>query len=123
MIVTDYKTGKPALGWKGSDEWEKIKLYKYRQQLMFYQLLIGHSRDYHTYSVLSGRLCFVEPTRAGDISTLELSFEKDELERFSLLIQKIWQKIMTLDLPDISAYEPTLRGIMRFEDDLLNDAL
>ena len=123
MIVTDYKTGKPALSWKGSDEWEKIKLYKYRQQLMFYQLLINNSRDYHTYTVTAGRLCFVEPTKSGKISTLELTFEKEEIERFALLIEKIWNKIATLDLPDISHYEPTLKGILRFEQDLLDDTL
>jgi DNA helicase-2/ATP-dependent DNA helicase PcrA len=123
MIVTDYKTGKPALSWKGNDEWEKIKLYKYRQQLMFYQLLINNSRDYHTYTVASGRLCFVEPTKSGKISTLELNFENQEIERLALLIEKIWNKIITLDLPDISRYEPTLKGILQFEQDLLDDAL
>jgi DNA helicase-2/ATP-dependent DNA helicase PcrA len=122
MIVTDYKTGKPAQSWKGSDEWEKIKLYKYRQQLMFYQLLIGHSRDYHNYEVTAGRLCFVEPTKAGEISTLELSFDKEELDRFAQLIQKIWQRIITLDLPDVSGYDQTLKGILAFEQDLLDAA-
>lgn len=123
MIVTDYKTGKPALSWKGSDEWEKIKLYKYRQQLMFYHLLIRHSRDYHSYEVSSGRLCFVEPTKSGDCSTLELSFDREEIERFSKLISKVWDKIMALDLPDTSHYEPTLKGLLQFEQDLLDDTL
>lgn len=123
MTVTDYKTGKPALSWKSSDEWERIKLHKYRQQLMFYQLLINNSRDYHNYEVIAGRLCFVEPTKSGKISTLEMSFEKEELDRLSLLIEKIWQRIITLDLPDVSKYEPTLKGILAFEEDLLNDDL
>lgn len=123
MVVTDYKTGKPALSWKGSDEWEKIKLYKYRQQLMFYHLLIRHSRDYHSYEVSLGRLCFVESTKSGDCSTLELSFDREEIERFSKLIGKVWDKIMALDLPDTSSYEPTLKGLLQFEQDLLDDAL
>lgn len=121
MVVTDYKTGKPALSWKGSDEWEKIKLYKYRQQLMFYYLLIRHSRDYHAYEVSSGRLCFVEPTKSGDCSTLELSFDREEIEHFSKLITKVWDKIMNLNLPDTSRYEPTLKGLIQFEQDLLDD--
>ncbi|MBI3494759.1 ATP-dependent helicase [Candidatus Saccharibacteria bacterium] len=37
ISVIDYKTGKPAMDWKGATDFEKIKLHKYKQQLMFYQ--------------------------------------------------------------------------------------
>ncbi|MEO6110042.1 MAG: ATP-dependent DNA helicase [Candidatus Saccharimonadales bacterium] len=123
MIVTDYKTGKPATSWKGSDDNEKIKLHKYRQQLMFYHLMIKESRDYHNYTAEIGRLEFIEPTKTGEISTLEMSFEKEEIERFTLLIGKIWEKIVTLDLPDTSGFESTYKGILAFEDALLDGTL
>jgi len=118
--VTDYKTGKPSQSWQGKTEYEKIKLHKYRQQLMFYQLLINHSRDYANYHVEGGTLQFVEPTMRGDIVALEASFTAEELADFSKLIQIVWHKIITLDLPDVSTYDQTLKGMLAFEHDLLD---
>jgi len=119
MIVTDYKTGKPSTSWKGSDEFEKIKLHKYRQQLLFYKLLVERSRDYGNYTVEQGRLAFIEPTKSGEVAILDTAFEKDDLTRLRDLIAKVWEHITTLNLPDTSTYEPTLKGIQTFEQDLL----
>ena len=47
IIVTDYKTGKPSTTWKGRTDYEKVKLHKYKQQLMFYKLLVENARDWH----------------------------------------------------------------------------
>jgi DNA helicase-2/ATP-dependent DNA helicase PcrA len=121
MTVTDYKTGKPATSWKGKDDNEKIKLHKYRQQLMFYRLLIENSRDYHNFETTAGYLEFIEPTKAGDISTLDMTFEKEELDRFRQLIQRVWERVITLDLPDTSGYDQSYKGILAFEQDLLGD--
>ena len=74
LTVTDYKTGKPSRDWQGKTDWEKIKLHKYRQQLMFYQLLTGHSRDYNKYEFERGVLQFVEPDQTGRIHALEATF-------------------------------------------------
>jgi len=123
MIVTDYKTGKAANSWKPATEYDKIKLHKYRQQLLFYKLLVERSRDYNTYTVTTGTLEFVEPSRSGEIATLELDFDPEELERFKLLIAKVWQHIINLDLPDTSEYEPTYKGLLAFEQDLLDDII
>ncbi|HTK39791.1 MAG TPA: ATP-dependent DNA helicase [Patescibacteria group bacterium] len=119
--VTDYKTGKPSRDWKGKSEYEKIKLHKYRQQLMFYQLLIENSRDYHTYRFTGGTLQFVEPLPSGEIVELEEQFSQDDIDRFRLLIKAIWQRIMNLDLPDTSEYSPTLKGIQEFESWLIDN--
>ena len=123
MIVTDYKTGKAVTSWKAIAEYDKIKLHKYRQQLLFYKLLVERSRDYSNYTVTEGCLDFVEPNRSNEISSLRLAFDPEELERFKLLIGKVWQHITTLDLPDTSHYEPTYKGLLQFEQDLLDDAL
>jgi len=123
MIVTDYKTGKAANSWKGVAEFDKIKLHKYRQQLLFYKLLVEHSRDYSNYSVIEGRLAFVEPNKTGEICGLELTFDTEELERFRTLIGKVWKHIIELDLPDTSSYEPTYKGLLAFEQDLLDDLI
>jgi DNA helicase-2/ATP-dependent DNA helicase PcrA len=123
ITVTDYKTGKPLRSWTGKTDYEKIKLHKYRQQLMFYCLLIHHSRDYSKYTVESSVIQFVEPAINGDILALEAQFSHDELDRFKLLIQKVWHHIITLDLPDTAEYEPTYSGLLAFEDWLLNEII
>lgn len=120
IFVTDYKTGKPSHSWKGSADYEKIKLHKYRQQLMFYQLLVESSRDYSNFTFTGGRLQFVEPDiKTGDILSLEDTFSREELTEFTQLIEIIWQKITTLDLPDISGYSADYKGMLQFENDLL----
>ena len=121
ILVTDYKTGKPSRNWQGRTEYEKIKLHKYRQQLMFYQLLIQNSRDYNQYHFDGGVLQFVEPTTSGDIVALNQTFSADELSAFSQLIQAVWHAIITLNLPDISAYDRTLAGIRQFEADIVDN--
>lgn len=121
MTVYDYKTGKPALTWQGTTENEKIKLYKYRQQLLFYKLLVEGSRDYGNYIVTEGILEFIEPTPTGEIVSVGLNFESEELARFKVLVTKIWEHIMAFNLPDTSSYPQTLKGILAFEEDLIDD--
>ena len=120
IFVTDYKTGKPSHSWKGTSDYEKIKLHKYRQQLMFYQLLVTSSRDYGNFTFTGARLQFVEPDiKTGDILSLEDTFSEEELAEFARLINVVWRKITTLSLPDISGYSADYKGMMQFEDDLL----
>lgn len=121
ITVTDYKTGKPTRSWTGKTDYEKIKLHRYKQQLMFYNLLVTHSRDYSRYTFNKGILQFVEPTNSGELIALEAAFSADELERFSQLVQKVWQCITTLELPDISTYEANYKGMLAFESDLLGE--
>lgn len=123
ITVTDYKTGSPSREWRGKSEYERIKLHKYRQQLMFYELLVTHSRDYGRYTFAGGVLEFVEPARNGDICRLDASFTTEELADFARLIEAVWRRIMALDLPDVSGYEPTLAGILRFEQDLIDNSI
>lgn len=120
LTVTDYKTGKPSRDWQGKTDWEKIKLHKYRQQLMFYQLLTQHSRDYAKYSFERGVLQFVEPDAAGRVHALDAHFTSEELADFTKLIQAVWRSITSLDFPDISSYEPNYKGILQFEADLVD---
>lgn len=121
MIVTDYKTGRPVANWKGTTDYDHIKLHKYRQQLMFYKLLVEHSRDYSNYTVERGVLQFVEPTKSGEILALDATFTREELERFTRLIQKVWHCITELHLPDTSQYEQSYKGILAFEEALLDE--
>lgn len=121
ITVTDYKTGSPSRDWRGRSDYERIKLHKYRQQLMFYQLLVRHSRDYSRLEFGGGVLQFVEPSRTGQVYALEATFTEPELTEFGRLIQAVWRRIMALDLPDVSSYEPNYQGILAFERDLISD--
>ena len=122
IFVTDYKTGKPSHSWKGTSDYEKIKLHKYRQQLMFYQLLVTSSRDYGNLTFTGARLQFVEPDmKTGDILSLEDTFSEEELAEFARLIGVVWRKITVLDMPDISEYSADYKGMVQFEEDLLTE--
>ena len=121
ITVTDYKTGKPSTSWTGKSDYEKIKLHKYRQQLMFYELLCANSRDYARYKFAGARLQFVEPDQAtGDIVALDDRFSNDELADFQRLIAAVWRCITTLELPDISNYQASYQGMIQFEKDLIS---
>lgn len=120
VVVTDYKTGKASRSWAGKTEFEKIKLHKYKQQLMFYKLLVEQSRDYRGHRVDNGILQFVEPTNHGEILSIEATFTAEEMARFTDLIQAVWHHIITLDLPDTSSYDPSYKGMVAFEEYLIS---
>lgn len=119
--VVDFKTGKPSESWSGKDDFEKVKLHKYRQQLLFYKLLVEGSASFNKkVEVIGGVLEFVETNEHNDlVKNLELSFEDKELQRFTVLIGAVWKHIMDLDFPDTSKYPKNLKGIQAFEQDLI----
>ncbi len=120
--ITDYKTGKPTLSWPrpNARDYDALKLHKYRQQLLFYKLLVEHSRSYAGYIADHARLVFLEH-HDEQPGILQLTYDDAELERFKLLIKVVWAKIINLDLPDISKYPQDISGVLQFEDDLLSD--
>jgi hypothetical protein len=65
-------------------------------------------------------LQFVEPAQSGAIVNLRADFTRDEQERFALLINAVWNHIITLDLPGVSQYPTTLKGILAFEQELID---
>ncbi len=122
--ISDYKTGHAYSKWElpaSSKQFERIKLHHYRQQLLFYELLVNKSETWGKHGWQAGRslLRFVEPDQYGHIKSLTLEAEEAEHMRLQLLIQAVWQKIMALDFPDTSEYAPDLSGIQAFEDALL----
>ncbi len=118
IIVVDYKTG------RSYDRWENIpKLYRYRQQLYAYKLLLEHSRTFANYKVVGAKLAFVETDQRGRINILDIKFSDDEMHRVEGLLQALWRHVKALDFPDTSAYPATMTGIKRFEDDLLAGTL
>lgn len=122
LSITDYKTGKAVYDWKGKSQYEKIKLHHYRMQLLFYSILTKGSRDFSRYSVSESSIQFVEPTKSGDIIKLTASFTREEEERLRKLINIVWGHITSLDMPDTSNFEPTYKGMLAFEDYLIDQA-
>jgi len=118
LILTDYKTGKTPKNWHGVSEYEKLKLRKYRRQLMFYKLLIENSREFSGWSAEKGVLEFIEPLD-GQLVKLEIEFDREEMTEFAKLVQAVWARIMALDLPPIDNFTPNLTGVMDFEKFLL----
>ncbi len=125
VIVTDYKTGKSFSKWelaRSTEEYDRIKLHKYRQQLLFYKLLVDGSSEFgqHGLRAEAGILQFIEPDNYGAIRELKLSYSNEELDRLRGLIAVVWSKIQALDFPSTDHYPENLIGITAFEDDLLS---
>ncbi|HSX18222.1 MAG TPA: ATP-dependent DNA helicase [Candidatus Saccharimonadales bacterium] len=124
-VVTDYKTGAVAYKWElppSASEHQRVRLHRYRNQLLFYKLLVDGARNFgqQGWKADKGVLRFVEPDR-GRIRSLELDYDQVEIDRFKRLVLAVWTKIQALDFPDISSYEPTLKGIQAFEEDLIKN--
>ncbi len=115
--VVDFKTAKAINGWdEAKTDADKIKLHKYRQQLIVYKLLLENSVHYRDKPVSKCAIWFVEED---PIIELVLDASTEEIERTKKLIEAVYKKITTLDFPDISKYGDTYKGLLQFEDDLI----
>ena len=119
IVVTDYKTGKTAQSWQGRTDYEKVKLYHYRQQLLFYKLLIENSREYSGYKVTKGIIEFVEADSRGTINRIELDYDTAELEEFRALVSSVWTQIQTSKFSIDGEFDASLGGIKAFEQSLI----
>jgi DNA helicase-2/ATP-dependent DNA helicase PcrA len=123
ISVHDFKTGKAKTDWKGGSAYEKSLLYNYRRQLIFYKILVENSKDYGSkYQVHRGMLEFVEP-KNDELIDLNLEIAVEDVTRTTELIKIVYQKIRDLDFPDTSSYKQNLKGIVDFEDDLLDGSI
>ncbi len=119
IVVTDYKTGRASRSWQGKTDLEKIKLHHYRQQLTFYKLLLEHSREYQGYTVIQGKIEYVEPAPNGDIVNLLLDFDAHhETDELTPLIDAVWRRVMNLDF-SASVTGTTYKDLLAFESSVL----
>lgn len=116
--VVDFKTGKSFTSWdEAKTDNDKIKLHKYRQQLIVYKLLLENGIHYKDIPVAKLSLWFVEEE---NFTELVLNAEETEIERTRKLIQAVHKKIIDLDIVlDISKYPDTYNGLLQFEEDLI----
>lgn len=113
LKIADYKTGKDLTA--GGDG-AKVKAHNYQQQLMFYKLLVENSDTMSNYRVAEGQIMFVEPNQqTGVCNTMPADFDPAKLDEFKLLITSIWNHIIALDIPDVSAFPNKLTGTKAFE--------
>ena len=112
--VIDFKTGTPHKRWE-----KTATLHKYKNQLLFYKLLLENSHSYGKYTVERGVLVFVEPDEDLKMSELSLSYDSEDVARMKSLITAIWNCIMKLDIPPTNKFKKTLQGIKDFEDWLI----
>ncbi|MFB6212508.1 MAG: UvrD-helicase domain-containing protein, partial [Candidatus Magasanikbacteria bacterium] len=118
--VHDFKTGSYLEDWGGKTKWEKIKSWKYRNQLIFYKILVENSREFSgQYEVNEGMIEFLEPREDGTVVSLPLAMKKEEVKRIKELIVVVYKKIRELDFPSVSDYSDDIKGIKNFESDLL----
>lgn len=122
LAVIDFKTGKPSSSWQGSDDYERRKLHRYEQQLLFYKLLVDNSASYsRRYQLNRGALEFIEADENREIAEpLELKYSPQKITEFARLLKAVWEKIMTLDFPDTSVYSKDYNGLLQFESDLVS---
>lgn len=119
LIVTDYKTGRALNSWQVREDYYKQKLHRFRQQLLFYELLFKLNPEFADVSQTELKIAFVEPSRRNNY--YELILDADEKERAVLqnLIQVVWQKITQADFPGTAAYGADYNGVVAFEEDLI----
>ena len=127
MLVVDLKTGKPlsTLDEKRlKTDGDKVKAMKYRQQLLFYKLLVENSKTFGgKFSVKEGIIDFLVPDEEDRIHSCTTPLIASEGEALKKLIQVVYKKIMNLDFPDVSRYPQNLKGIYGFVEDLVEERI
>lgn len=120
--VVDFKTGKAFISWdEAKTDQDKIKLHKYRQQLIMYKLLLENSTNYSKLPVNKLSLWFVEEEA---FTELVLDTSEEEVIRTRKLIEAVYRKIVNLDItPDLSKYGETYKGLLEFENDLIEGVI
>jgi DNA helicase-2/ATP-dependent DNA helicase PcrA len=121
LRITDFKTGKPMLTWETKDSLRAMRLYHYKQQLTFYRLIVEESQAFGPQTKVSETaLEYIQPDQSGELVEPLVFIPSDEdVARLRALTKAVWQHMCTLDFPDISKYDKTLKGIIQFEEDLL----
>ncbi|MBC7472032.1 MAG: ATP-dependent helicase [candidate division SR1 bacterium] len=122
--VVDYKTGSGGKNWKDLERKSPMKWLKYRQQLIFYKILVEKSRRFGgRYTVNTGKIDFIESiskSSTPEHNILEMEITSSEVKNLENLIDAVWKCIKTLNLPDVSSYSKDIKGTKQFIQDLLD---
>ena len=120
VYVSDYKTGKSLKDWdKGNSEQDKIKLHFYKNQLIFYKILLKNSKNLNHLKVLGGTLEFIEGSDS--LVNLNLDITDLDIERLEKIIIGVHRRIMNHDftIPDELKGMGEFASIEAFEEVIL----
>ncbi len=123
IIVTEFKTGKPLQDWNKGSDYDKIKLWKYANQLIFYKILTQNSRKFKDCTFDLGVLQFLDAhyLSTPKIISLQKIITEENVIFLEKLIKAVHRKIVNLDFPDTSNYKQSYSGILNFCDDLVSE--
>ncbi len=121
LVVTDYKTGRALDSWKISEDYYKQKLHRFSQQLLFYEKLFKLSPEFQDIKSIDLKVVFVEPSKRGAYRELVLEASNQERRQLEGLMHAVWEKVLDVDLPDMSIYSEDYQGVIDFERDLLEE--
>ncbi len=126
--IIDLKTGKSFKSFnlnkvKEDKDYENIKKHNYKQQLMFYKILLENSKKYKNKNIKNASLNFLDDKNNLEINIdLENDISKEEWNNFKLLLVRVYNIIKDIDSLqkiDISKYGKSINGILEFEKDLI----
>ncbi len=121
VTVYDFKTGKPFSSFQEKEQRKKIKAWQYKNQLIFYKLLVENASYFRGCKVEEGFLQFVKPDKKSS-SLLSLKIEEKDVRRVEKLIKIIGGKIKQADFSSADNFKgKSLKDIVLFEDELLNN--
>ncbi len=119
LVIIDYKTGRPLTSFTTNDKKQALKAYKHKLQLVFYALLIGQNSAGIKPPSIEGQMVYVEAQAPKELIRTYMP-TVDDIEQLGRLVQAVYQKIVNLDLPNVSAYPKDIDGIRKFEEDLIS---
>ena len=111
--IVDYKTGSVLRSFDTKDKNLALKAHNHKTQLIFYTLLLGAEAG-----TAEGQMVYLEAESQKAILRGYVP-TKDDMQRLRQLIEAVYAKIVSYDLPDASCYTPDLAGLIAFEDDLI----
>lgn len=119
IVIVDYKTGRPLSSFDTKNKIDRLKAHKHKMQLIFYSLLAQEHPKYSQYQNISGQMVYVDSEDMRLLIKTYLPTAEDK-SRLKQLIEAVYSRITSLDLPDVSKYSQDLDGMLQFEDDLLS---
>ncbi len=121
--VTDFKTGKSFKNWKGKGDYEKIKAWKYKMQIVFYKILLESAKSYQgSCKIRRGFLEFVEPNSSGEFVILSLEIEEEDVFRLKKLLNVVSRRVKNFDFSfPKELRKQGIKGIKKFEEKLLSE--
>lgn len=118
LVIVDYKTGSPLSSLNSRSKTVAIKAWKHRTQLIFYALLARYQPGLSFYHAVEGQMVYVQSKSKIQLIKTYIP-AAEEIDRLERLVEAVWAKVSSLDLPDASKYSPDIAGIQKFEDDLI----